>query len=136
MVVKALLQALIMGHLTHGPSVMLKACVLSMTHRCLDQDVPTNCRMLAVDNGMALDEGQAGQGNSSAGSEQAGQGLQWGTAPAAPFTISPTKKKSTVSKAVKDAQVRHATSAVCCHTNRGQDVTVASHPCLTSTSCP
>lgn len=64
--------------------------------------------MLAVDNGMALDEGQAGKGRSSAGSDQAGQGLQWGTAPAAPTTttISPTKKKSTAGKAVKEAKVR------------------------------
>ena len=65
--------------------------------------------MLAVDNGMALDEGQAGQERSSAGSDQAGQGLQWGTAPAAPTIISPTKKKATAGKAVKAAQVRHVT---------------------------
>lgn len=91
--------------------------------------------MLAVDNGMALDEGQAGQGRSSAGSDQAGQGLQWGTAPAAPTTISPIKMKSPVGKAVKEAQVRRA-SAVCCHTNRGQVLTVGSYPCLTPNSCP
>ena len=63
-----------------------------------------------MDNGMALDEGQAGQGRSSAGSDQAAQGLQWGTAPAAP-TISPTKKKSTAGKAVKEAKVRQITTS-------------------------
>lgn len=59
-----------------------------------------------MDNGMALDEGQAGQGRSSAGSDQAGQGLQWGTTPAAPTTISPTKKRITAGQAVKEAKVR------------------------------
>lgn len=67
----------------------------------------TVCRMLAVDNGMALDEGQARQGRSSADADPTGQGLQWGTAPAAP-TSSPTKKKNTAGKAAKEAQVSHA----------------------------
>ena len=90
---------------------MVKVCVLGITQDCLDQDVLTICRMLAVDNGMALDEGQAGQGRSSAGSDQAGQGLQWGTAPAAPTTISPTRKKSPAGKAVKEAKVRQMTTS-------------------------
>ena len=51
---------------------------------------------------MALDEGQ---GRSSGGSDQTGQGLQWGAAPAeAP--ASPPKKKSSAGKASKEAQVR------------------------------
>ena len=63
--------------------------------------------MLAVDNGMALDEGQARQGRSSADEDPTGQGLQWGTAPAVPTTISPTsRKKTNAGKAAKEAQVR------------------------------
>lgn len=73
-------------------------------------------RMLAVDNGMALDEGQPRQGRSSADADPTGQGLQWGAAPAAPTTISPTKKKSTAGKAAKEAQVSHATAfSVACY---------------------
>lgn len=70
--------------------------------------------MLAVDNGMALDEGQAGQGRSSGGSDQTGQGLQWGTAPPAATSPSPTKKKGTAGKAVKEAQVRKPLDSMYC----------------------
>ena len=77
-----------------------------------------------MDNGMGLDEGQegqgrstadsdqTGQGRSTADSDQTGQGLQWGAASAAPITISPTKKKVNTGKAVKEAQVRLGTLSV------------------------
>ena len=59
--------------------------------------------MLAVDNGMAMDEQAAGQGRSSGGSDTPGQGLQWGAGPSA---ASPTKKKiSPGTKGAKDGQV-------------------------------
>ena len=77
--------------------------------------------MLAVDNGMALVEQQAGQGRSSGGSDQTGQGLQWGTSP--PAATSPTKKKGNAGKAIKEAQVCLLPNSSCTaqlHTAQGR----------------
>ncbi|KAL3148466.1 hypothetical protein ABBQ38_013911 [Trebouxia sp. C0009 RCD-2024] len=79
-------------------------------------------RMLAVDNGMALDEGQPRQGRSSADADPTGQGLQWGAAPAAPTTISPTRKKNTAGKGPKEAQVGGINSVGALHDARNKQV--------------
>ena len=91
--------ALVIGSLPYVQHGKLVACSL-----CPQQGVG-ECRMLAVDNGMGMED-QAGQARSSGGSDAA-QGLQWGPAPA-PAPTSPIKKKaSSGARAAKEGQVGH-----------------------------